>query len=182
MEERQRETNIRTWLIAVGIAVAALASCGGVVALVAVPMFEDYLRRSKVAEAEATLESTLLAVEHYYDLKRRKPDPRSLPGVGTVVRTAKRVPVGGRTVTVELEELSEAERKTWKQLNWPSSRTEMYFQYTYRAEEIDGGVRATVEARADFVEGGPKHTLRQTVTVRDGELEVGEREEMHPLQ
>lgn len=154
-------SNVVFYVLAALAVLVAAVGCLGVLAAIAIPEFNQTIAESKAREAEVMVESTADAIEDHYHRAG------SLPGLGTTLQTTDRPPADGEKYEVRRDHLSNRQREVWKQLNWPATGAQMYFQYVYRAEETDRGQRALVVARADLEKGGPVHTVRTTVTLED---------------
>ena len=176
MTEEEEGTEPWVWiLLAIG-GLGVLTCCVGIAAAIAIPQFMNYVNKSKSAEAKITMQSTVSAVREHYLLNDE------VPGVGMTLRSTETVPTQGEKVKVDLRRLSKKERRLWRQIDWPTGGSPMYFQYVYSATETDGDYDIELEARADFVKGGPKHTIVREIHIRDGEFLRDARHVEHQYQ
>lgn len=75
--------------------------------------------------------------------------PATLPTHG-------KLPVGGEKVAANAKTSS-----LWRSTLGVRFQPELYFQYQTRYKEVDARRIYTVIAKADFVAGGPQHTMRK---------------------
>lgn len=152
------------WVILILGGGVVFVFCAGVLAAIAVPSFMEYMKQSKAAEASAVMTQMRAGVTNYYQRHDR------LPGLGQTVKSRPEPPTGGKKYSPKTSGLTADQKKLWQMFGWRGDP--FYFQYTYEANETEGGAEAVIRARADFEKGGPVHTRTQTIKVKDGRLQV----------
>jgi prepilin-type N-terminal cleavage/methylation domain-containing protein len=161
----------------------------GILAAIAIPAFQQYVRRSKTSEAEMFMDEMVDGATNYFQSEQlgcqgasdcaepwhdstRKGMPISwsnyvFPGgdVSWDSKGGQSPPVGGSTYRPEPQASQHVSAVTNK-LNFDASRDALHFKYVYRASGSGPNASATIRARADFEPSSASHhTYTRTIEV-----------------